>query len=139
LLAAELRRRLDVRGASAPPVQRVHYEMTRADRRDRDFSVTAIHGIDTVRYLAGSDYAHVRFRYQELPELGEGVANVFMDAVMASRTTAQLAFCPVAGAAVERATVHARGEAFFVQGPMWAAFDSPRRLQHLPHRPLAGH
>src|SRR5262249_15203999 len=130
-LAAELRRRLDARGASAAPVQHVHYEMTRVDRRDRDFSVTAIHGIDAVRYLAGSDYAHVRFRSRELPELGEGVANVFMDAVMASGATAHLAFCPVAGVSVERAAVHAHGETFFLHVPMWGAFDSPGLLLHL--------
>ena len=41
----------------APRVQHVHYEMTRVDRRDPDFSTTAIHGIDAVRFLAGSDYA----------------------------------------------------------------------------------
>ena len=50
-----------------PPIQHLHYEMTRVDRRDPDFSVTAIHGIDAVRYLRASDYAQVRFRYQERP------------------------------------------------------------------------
>jgi myo-inositol 2-dehydrogenase / D-chiro-inositol 1-dehydrogenase len=129
-LVSELRRRLDARTADAP-IQHVHYEMTRVDRREADFSVTAIHGIDAVRYLAGSDYAHVRFRYREMPDLGEGVANIFLDAVMASGATAHLAFCPVAGVAVERAVVHARGETFFLHVPMWEAFDSPGLLQHL--------
>ena len=46
------------------PLQHLHYEMVRVDRRDPDFSTTAIHGIDAVRYLAGSDYASGRFRYQ---------------------------------------------------------------------------
>ena len=41
----------------ARPLRHVHYEMTRVDRRDPDFSTTAIHGIDAVRFLAGSDYA----------------------------------------------------------------------------------
>jgi len=129
-LLKELHGRLHSR-ASPTPLQHVHYEMTRVNRRDPDFSVTAVHGIDAVRYLAGSDYAHVRFRYQELPGLGEGVANIFMDAVMACGATAHLAFCPVAGAGVERATVQAQGETFFLHVPMWAAFDSPGRLQHL--------
>jgi myo-inositol 2-dehydrogenase / D-chiro-inositol 1-dehydrogenase len=129
-LVADLRRRLDARSGDAP-IQHVHYEMTRINRRDPDFSTTAIHGIDAVRYIAGSDYAHVRFRYQEMPTLGEGVANIFLDAVMASGATAHLAFCPVAGVAVERAVVHARGETFFLHVPMWGAFDSPGLLQHL--------
>jgi myo-inositol 2-dehydrogenase / D-chiro-inositol 1-dehydrogenase len=132
-LVQELRRRL----SAAPAVQHIHYEMTRVDRRDADFSETAIHGIDTVRFLAGSDYAQVRFRYLEMPDLGPGVANIFMDAVMASGASAHLAFCPVAGVVVERATVHVQDESFFLYTPMWAAFDSPGRLQHLVKGKLA--
>jgi myo-inositol 2-dehydrogenase / D-chiro-inositol 1-dehydrogenase len=131
-LVREMRRRLATL-PGAPPIQHLHYEMTRVDRRDADFSVTAIHGIDAVRYLAASDFALVRFRYQEHPALGAGVANIFMDAVMASGATAHLAFCPNAGVVVERAKAHAAGHSLFLQVPMWNAFDSPGRLQHV-HR-----
>jgi predicted dehydrogenase len=129
-LVRAMRRRLSAL-PQASPLQHLHYEMTRVDRRDPDFSVTAIHGIDAVRYLAQSDYAEVRFRYQEQPALGAGVANIFMDAVMASGATAHLAFCPNAGVVVERAKAHAGGHSLFLQVPMWNAFDSPGRLQHL--------
>jgi predicted dehydrogenase len=112
------------------PLHHVHYEMTRVDRRDPDFSTTAIHGIDAVRYLAGSDYASVRFSYRERPDLGPGVADIFLDAVMASGATAHLAFCPVAGVVVERATLHARDQTLFVHVPMWGGFDSPGHLWH---------
>jgi predicted dehydrogenase len=128
-LAREARQRLAALGDGVP-LQHVHYEMTRVDRRDPDFSTTAIHGIDTVRYLAGSDYAHVRFSYRDLPALGPGVANIFMDAVMASGATAHLAFCPTAGVVAERATVHALGHTLFLQIPMWGGFDSPGHLWH---------
>ncbi len=127
-LVRELRRRLET--VPGPP-QHLRYTMVRVDRRDPDFSVTAIHGIDAVRYLAGCDYAEVRFRYQDLPRLGPGVANVFLDAVMASGATAHLSFCPVAGVLVERAEVHLHDHTFFLEVPMWAAFDAPGRLQHL--------
>ena len=129
-LLRELRRELD---DGFPPSERQHvrYEMTRVDRRDHDFSTTAIHGIDAVRALAGSDYAEVRFRYQDLPSLGPGVANIFMDAVMASGATAHLAFCPMAGVLVERAAVHARDHTFYLHLPMWETFDAAGRLQHL--------
>ena len=100
-------------------------------RRDPDFSTTAIHGIDAVRYLPGSDYAEIRFRYQALPGAGPGVANIFLDAVMASGASAHLAFCPVAGVVVERAAVHGRDHTFYAQVPMWDAFDAPGRLQHV--------
>jgi myo-inositol 2-dehydrogenase / D-chiro-inositol 1-dehydrogenase len=126
----EARRRLAVIG---PPsaVQHVHYEMTRVDRRDPDFSTTAIHGLDAVRFLAAAEYAEARFHYREQPALGPGVANIFVDATMTSGATAHLAFCPVAGVVVERATIHAGAQTLFVQIPMWGPFDFPGRLQHL--------
>ncbi|MGE5126457.1 MAG: Gfo/Idh/MocA family oxidoreductase, partial [Betaproteobacteria bacterium] len=125
-LVRELRRRIEERGS----LQHLHYEMTRVERRDPDFSTTAIHGLDAVRYLAGCDYAGARFRYHELPALGPGVANVLVDATMASGASAQLAFCPVAGVMVERATAHAHGHTWSLQVPMWSGVDSPGRLWH---------
>jgi predicted dehydrogenase len=125
-LLRELRRRIE----AGPPLQHLHYEMTRVDRRDPDFSTTAIHGLDAVRYLAGADYAQARFRYRELPDLGPGVADIFVDAVMSTGATAHLAFCPVGGALVERATAHAHGHTLFAHVPMWGGPDSPGRLWH---------
>jgi predicted dehydrogenase len=132
-LARELRRRIEASG----PLQHVHYEMTRVERRDPDFSTTAIHGLDAVRYLAGADYAEARFRYRELPELGRGVANIFVDAVMTSGATAHLAFAPVAGVLVERAAAHAHGHSLFLHVPMWGGVDSPGRLWHYSGGTLA--
>jgi predicted dehydrogenase len=125
-LVRELRRRLEQAG----PLQHVHYEMTRVERREPDFSTTAIHGLDAVRYLAGCDFAEARFRYKELPELGSGVANILVDAVMRTGATAHLAFSPVAGVLVERACAHAHGQSFFLHVPMWSGVDSPGRLFH---------
>ena len=125
-LVRELRRRIEESG----PLQHLHYEMTRVERRDPDFSTTAIHGLDAVRYLAGCDYAEARFRYREMPDLGPGVANVLVDAVMASGATAHLAFCPVAGVLVERAIAHAHGHSLVLHVPMWSGVDSPGRLWH---------
>ncbi|HVO09382.1 MAG TPA: Gfo/Idh/MocA family oxidoreductase [Vicinamibacteria bacterium] len=132
-LVRELRRRIEAAG----PLQHLHYEMTRVNRRDPDFSTTAIHGLDAVRYLAGCDYAEARFRYRELPELGRGVANTFVDAVMANGATAHLAFCPVAGVLVERATVHAGDSSFTLHVPMWGGVDSPGRLWQFTSGTLA--
>jgi predicted dehydrogenase len=115
---------------SGAPLRHVHYEMTRVDRRDRDFSTTAIHGIDAVRFLAGGDYAAVRFTYRERPEAGPGVADIFMDAVLTCGATAHLAFCPTAGVVVERATLHAAGHTFYLHIPMWGGIDSPGHLWH---------
>jgi myo-inositol 2-dehydrogenase/D-chiro-inositol 1-dehydrogenase len=132
-LVRELRRRVEESG----PLQHLHYEMTRVERRDPDFSTTAIHGFDAVRYLAGADYAEARFRYLELPELGRGVANILVDAVMISGATAHLAFCPVAGVLVERAAALAHGHSLFLHVPMWSGVDSPGRLWHFAQGRLA--
>jgi predicted dehydrogenase len=129
-LLVETRHQLEARGGPGV-LQHIQYEMTRVDRRDPDFSATAIHGIDAVRSLAGADYAEVRFRYREFPELGPGVANIFLDAVMTSGATAQLSFCPVAGVVVERATLHVKDDTLYVRIPMWDAYDAPGRLEHV--------
>jgi predicted dehydrogenase len=132
-LLREARKELE----SSGPVHHVHYEMTRVDRREPDFSTTAIHGLDAVRFLAASDFAAARFRYQVLPTLGPGVANLFVDAVMASGASAQLAFCPVGGTIVERATVHTEGHTLFVHVPVAGSADMPGRLQHVERGRLA--
>ena len=133
----EARRRLAEIGAPTA-IQHLHYEMTRVDRRDPDFSTTAIHGLDAVRFLAASDYAEARLRYRERPDLGPTVANIFVDAVMSSGATAHLAFCPAAGAVVERATVHAGAHTLFLRIPIWGPLDAPGRLQHLEAGRLSG-
>jgi len=113
------------------PIQNLQYTMLRSGRLDEDFSTTAIHGIDAAKFLAGSDYDHVRFTYQELPEQGAGVANIFLDCGLASGASAQLRFCPVAGAVLERAEVNCSGHTFLLELPIWGGFDSPGRLLHL--------
>jgi predicted dehydrogenase len=132
-----LLREARARVARNGPVHHLHYEMTRVDRHEPDFSTTAIHGLDAVRFLAGSDFAQARFRYQEMPALGPGVANLFVDAVMTSGASAQLAFCPVGGTIVERATVHTHGHTVFVHLPVAGSADIPGRLQHVERGRLA--
>ncbi len=135
-LVREARRRIESLDPNS--IQHFRYEMVRVDRRDPDFSTTAIHGIDAVRYLAAGDYARVRFSYQDLAGVGPGVANIFMDAQLASGATAHLGFLPAGGVVAERAEVHARDHTLFVEVPMWAGFDSPGRLQHLVRGALQG-
>ena len=129
-LMADLRHRL---AEIVPPgrIQHIRYEMIRFGRRDADFATTAIHGVDAVRFLADSDYAQVNFHYQELPELGPTVANVFLDGLLRSGATAHLAFCPCAGAPLERAYVHALDHTFLAHLPFWDGPDGAGLLQHL--------
>jgi myo-inositol 2-dehydrogenase/D-chiro-inositol 1-dehydrogenase len=108
--------------------QHLQYDFYRIGRTDADFSTTAIHGIDTTRFLAGSDYARISFHYHEFPALGPATANILMDCTFVSGVTAQIAFCPVSGAVVERATAHALDRLFFLNLPIWNAFDAPGSL-----------
>jgi predicted dehydrogenase len=126
-LARALRRWLAEAG---PPQAVLHarYTMVRIGRADPDFSTTAVHGVDAARFLAGSDYARIRFRYQPLPELGPAVANLFLDCEFASGATGQLAFLPAAGAVTERAEVHLRDATCELRLPVWGGYDAPGRL-----------
>jgi myo-inositol 2-dehydrogenase/D-chiro-inositol 1-dehydrogenase len=112
-------------------IQNIRYDFYRIGRKDTDFYTTAIHGIDTVKYLSGSEYESIRFDYQEFPELGQNVANIYMSCRFVSGTTAQLSFCPVSGVVLERATVNLLDNTFFLNIPMWAAYDVPGHLTHM--------
>lgn len=112
-------------------IYNIYCEMLRVDRRDPDFSTTAIHVIDSVRFLAGSDYRDICFHYQELPHIGTGVANIYMDCTFASGAAAHLNLCPVSGVCLERTTVNLFNNTFYYYAPMWSEYDGKGRLMHL--------
>ena len=49
------------------PIQSITCTFSRYRRRDPDFTTTAVHGIDAVRFLAGSDYAKLRIEATQGP------------------------------------------------------------------------
>ncbi len=112
-------------------IHNIRYDFYRCGRKDEDFYATAIHGIDNVRYLAGSEYKYVNFTYQEFPEIGKRAANIFMDCIFESGTTAQLNFCPVAGVVYERAAVNLYNNTFSLALPLDPAIDGKGRLIHM--------
>lgn len=112
-------------------IHNIRYDFYRVGRKDEDFSQTAIHGVDAVKFLAGSDYKHVRFHYQPLPQLGSSVVNIFMDCEFESGVTAQLNFCPATGAVVEHATIHAINHTFVIRLPIWSSPDRSGGITHL--------
>jgi myo-inositol 2-dehydrogenase / D-chiro-inositol 1-dehydrogenase len=114
---------------SPAKLQHLRYDFTRVGRTDPDFSTTAIHGIDTARFIASCDYERLNFHYQELPHLGPGVANIYVDGAFTSGATVQLNFLPVAGAVSERATLVAPDQTVYLHLPIWNGFDAPGSLQ----------
>ena len=117
--------------SSPGTVQVISYTMIRVDRRDPDFSTTAIHAFDAVRFLAGSDYAELRFSYRDVPGMGPGVTDVVAEGRMRSGTRVLLSICPAAGAVIERVEAHVPGHSYFLHLPVWNALDAPGRLIHL--------
>lgn len=113
-------------------LQYIRYDLYRVGRFDEDFSDTAVHGIDAVRYLTGADYEKVRFSYQALPEFGKNVKNIYMDCLMTSGVHAQLCFCTVSGVVLERVTAHAKDNTWMANIPIWEnGYDLPGELTHI--------
>jgi len=92
----------------------IHYEMLRNDRRDDDFSTTAIHAFDAALFLARSPYRRAAFSYRELPQLGAGVTQTLVDAEFACGTRIHLSILPVCGLSAERVALHGINHSIFV-------------------------
>ena len=97
------------------------YAFYRVNRLDADFSTTAIHGVDTVRFLCRSDYRRVRFTYQPAGELG--ATNIFLDCEMESGALARLSFLPCTGVLAERATLHVENKLYYAALPVSGSVD----------------
>lgn len=103
-----------------PPqsVFRIDYEMTRCDRRDADFSTTAIHAIDTALFLARSPYRSATLRFRGFEPLGPGVAGIEIDAECQAGASVRLNIQPVAGRNFERICIHAHKKSLVIEFPV---------------------
>lgn len=112
-------------------IQNILYEFYRYERREGTFETTAIHGIDAVKNIAGSNYKQVRFTYQEMPQYGPKVANIYLECTFENGVIARINFVPCAGVVVDRACINAKDHTFFLQTPIWNGFDTPGELVHV--------
>jgi myo-inositol 2-dehydrogenase / D-chiro-inositol 1-dehydrogenase len=122
-LVLELKRSL-----ASQTIQHLDIQQARVQRTDSYFATTAIHAIDCARFLAGCDFTQVRLDYQELPEIGPGVANYTLDCRFSSGATAHFSIHPLTGINIERTIVYARDNTYFLDannGP-----DAPGHLRH---------
>lgn len=110
------------------PVLDVDCMFVRSGRTDADFSTTAIHAIDLVSHLAGSEYETVNFLYQDITFKEKPVVNTKMSAVMKNGATASLTFQPCGGCVIERVTVTLSGYTLFLELPVWGGMDAPGKL-----------
>lgn len=82
------------------------YDFFRVGRKDRDFSTTTIHGIDTLRFLVGQDYRHVEFHYYPNPHDRTLVPNITLDCEFADGSVGRITFAPASGICAERCVMH---------------------------------
>jgi len=115
----------------ADKITHISYRMIRAGRADADFSTTAIHGIDLVKYIAGADYKGITFTYKEMPQYGESVANFHMNCEMENGVNASLDFLPMSGLNTERLEINMHDGLLVLHLPIWAGcFDGFGKLSH---------
>jgi myo-inositol 2-dehydrogenase/D-chiro-inositol 1-dehydrogenase len=112
-------------------IHQIRYDFYRVGRKSPDFATTAIHAISAVAFIADSPFKTVRFTYQELPGVGDKVANFYLECEFQSGVLAHLHICPLSGVTVERATVNALNHTFYLELPIWNDLDYPGRLIHI--------
>ena len=110
--------------------------MYRYSRKDADFATTAIHAIDVVKDIVGADYKKVDFTYQELTDIGENVANIYLNCEFENGVVGQISIVPMGGGIVERITVNTLNESYFVELPFWNNLDVPGRLSCVKEKKL---
>ena len=93
------------------------YEFYRVNRRDADFSTPSIHGIDTMKFLAGSDYKQIRFRYLPNPADPGLVPMILLDCEFADGQAGRITFAPATGVSDERCTMHGTNEMIYATFP----------------------
>lgn len=110
-------------------VQSIQVQMCRIKRLEPTFYTTAIHAIDLLRFLAGSEYTKVDFRYQELTEYGEHIGNYFLYAEFANGISGRIDILVDSGQTCERVQATCSGTTYMAYLPVWECADSPGRIE----------
>ena len=103
-----------------PPesVFRIDYEMARCDRRDPDFSTTAIHAIDAALFIARSPFQNAKMLYRCFENLGAGVAGMEVEAECECGTQVYLNIQPLEGRNTERLCIRAHKKTLVIDFPV---------------------
>jgi len=109
----------------------IDYQMVRNNRTDDDFSTTAIHGIDLVKFIANAEYTNISYDIQKVPIKDKDATNIFMQSPMKNGIFAKLSFVNSAGTIIERVTLHGKDHTIFVNLPIWNGYDAPGEIIHI--------
>lgn len=113
-------------------IEAISLEMCREGRRNEDFTTTAIHGIDCIRFLMGRDFEVLDFHYQE--DLQDQNTNFYVSGWFSDNIHVDMRFLPCAGAVTERICIYTKGKQFYLNLPVWSGttyvpgFDHPGQL-----------
>jgi virulence factor len=99
-------------------IRYIGYKFHRIKRHESNFEDTAIHAVDTVKFLAGCDFESVEIKYQEMPDLGEKVANYYMRFEFANGIYAAAEILVSTGELSEGCEIHAKNGIYRASLPM---------------------
>jgi myo-inositol 2-dehydrogenase / D-chiro-inositol 1-dehydrogenase len=102
-------------------VQSVTVLFSRHQRRELDFTTTAVHAIDTAWYLAGGDFAAMRI---EAAPAGQAVS-YFVNGWTTGGTRIDIVMTPDTASAVEHYTVRSAERTVFLSYPQPSMMDVP--------------
>ena len=117
---------------SGENIQAIHYEMHRYRRGNEEFSPTAIHGVDLVKHIAGSDYKKLRFDYIPMTNNKQTGNHIYLSGTSENGSVLRLAFLPLAAADRECVSVHTNSTSFFVELP-FTKFDKEGSIRVIEH------
>ncbi len=131
-------RELAAGGSSdAPRFQTWEYEFYRVGCIDSHYETTAIHAIDTLRFLAGSDYVSVEFSYTPARAEKDYVPAIWMDCVFENGARGRITVQPATGLCMGRVTAHGTNELLYGALPFYTAggsIDGPGRILYAKDR-----
>jgi predicted dehydrogenase len=98
-------------------VAHIEYEMIRSNRWNEDFSTTAIHSLDALRFLARAPYQMAELRYHHHQDGDRAATSVRLDAETTQGTRLGLTIQPVAGRNAESIRIHGVGRSLSINLP----------------------
>lgn len=103
-------------------------DFIRIQRMESTFYTTAIHAIDSIRYIVNSDYKTAGFTYQDIFYNDKKVTNFYINAEFENYVHANINFLPCSGCVAERIHISCKDHDFFAELPVWGGIDMPGKL-----------
>lgn len=110
------------------PVHHADCNFVRVGRTEPDFATTAIHGIDTIKYLVGADYSKVDVFYHDYIYESKNITNYYLNCEFESGAYANINFMRCSGCMSERIHISCEDYTFFLETPVGCGIDMSGKL-----------